>query len=415
MAANHCPGKETVVVIGVATRARELVELLLAEGRLLKDYRTDKRHYRATTVRQLGYKWPTKVPENDGSFILGPVEPRYDLQRRFEKDFPTEYSDLPAGEKSKPWRHRNLYNGPHFTVDHSKGVVNLDAEDLEKEQHRRRDPDRESVSWSILEPSTTSLRGGGFSELIKLVRDVVRIDPGIIGFSIVGSDTLDGYTVGDLLKERSPEQRWSQPKTDEPWYFYHGTSQPRAEQIVRKGLRPGNSPDTYSDLVPGYSDLNVYLSSSAEGARNYASRAAVQDKDKAAVLQVQVPDWTRLVPDEDNLGGTRDLPGGIEFSDKFLDGEDTHFRDFDKWNSHPQSARIRRFFQNHVKRSLRRGTVAYRGTILPKFVKLIQTYSPVRMPRDPSREKYLDAQAKTRSSASEYGRMGSEVLSKRES
>ena len=125
--------------------------------------------------------------------------------------------------------------------------------------------------------------------------------------------------------------------------FYHGTSKKRWEEAIsKKGLRPGlNGNDAYVDLIPGYSEHNVYLASNAKTAEFYGKRQAEKDEDSQyVVLQVQVPASAKLRPDD-------------HFAKTFK-GTDT---------SHAAT-----------KRGLRElGSIAYKGVILPKFIKVLST------------------------------------------
>ena len=80
--------------------------------------------------------------------------------------------------------------------------------------------------------------------------------------------------------------------------MYHGTSEARWEIIQNKGLRPGQTGEVYNDLIPGYSEFNVYLATTPKAAQFYAKRQAKRDDSKSIVLQVEVPDPMRLLADD---------------------------------------------------------------------------------------------------------------------
>jgi len=123
--------------------------------------------------------------------------------------------------------------------------------------------------------------------------------------------------------------------------MYHGTSKKRWQIIQRQGLRPGNTSDLYNDLIPGYSEFNIYVCTTAKNADFYGKRQAKKDRDDAyVILQVQIPDPVKLRPD-----------------DRF---------------SHGQT--------NPMIRSGRElGEFAYKGSILPQQIKL---FKEVKYPGD---------------------------------
>lgn len=81
--------------------------------------------------------------------------------------------------------------------------------------------------------------------------------------------------------------------------MYHGTSESRLEIIKREGLRPGNTGEVYIDVIPGYSEHNIYLTTTPKVAEYYAKRQMIKDGDDAwVVLEVQVPDVSKIIADD---------------------------------------------------------------------------------------------------------------------
>lgn len=150
-------------------------------------------------------------------------------------------------------------------------------------------------------------------------------------------------TVGELISQESAVEKWAQSK---PMTFYHGTSKSRGEQILRNGLRPGQTGDSYVDLVPGYSEYNVYLATNPKSSEFYGKRQAQKDGDtEYYILQINNIDTDRLVSD-DSLAQW--------------------------WNPDTNERVIR---SNRVKPSLGAGAggqVGYRGVILPSKIKLLR-------------------------------------------
>lgn len=79
---------------------------------------------------------------------------------------------------------------------------------------------------------------------------------------------------------------------------YHGTDYDSAMEIMKRGLKPGLGLHYY-DKIKGHSDKNVYLTTSLPDARKYAVRAS--GSYKAAVLEVTISDYDKLMFDEDTL------------------------------------------------------------------------------------------------------------------
>ena len=114
-------------------------------------------------------------------------------------------------------------------------------------------------------------------------------------FIIKGAPAEIPKTVGQALQMRDYVQKTFKDKDLVMW---HGTSEARWEIIQNKGLRPGHTGEAYVDLVPGYSEHNVYLAHTPKGAQFYAKRQAKKDNSKGIVLKVQVPDPSKIVADD---------------------------------------------------------------------------------------------------------------------
>lgn len=127
-----------------------------------------------------------------------------------------------------------------------------------------------------------------------------------------------------------------------PGTFYHGTSLSRWEKIKRFGLRPGQTGDAYIDLVPGYSEHNVYLATTKKTAEFYGKRQAVKDRDDSYVI-IEIT----------GLGGDRFLP------------DDRYVKSYDKDAN--LSINIGSGGYRMSGREL--GEYAYRGIILPSKFK----------------------------------------------
>jgi hypothetical protein len=150
---------------------------------------------------------------------------------------------------------------------------------------------------------------------------------------------MNGKTVGEVL---AMEDNVTKIMKNKPQVLYHGTSWSRWESIQKKGLQPGHTGEVYNDLIKGYSEHNVYLGMNPKTAEFYGKRQAVKDgDDKYVVLEITVPDPGKYSPD-----------------DAF----------------HPRREVDPKRMHNQVKLGVKElGSVAYRGTILPKHIKLFAT------------------------------------------
>lgn len=150
---------------------------------------------------------------------------------------------------------------------------------------------------------------------------------------------MNGKTVGEILETEDHVQKIMKPGVQ---VLYHGTSWSRWESIQKKGLQPGHTGEVYADLIKGYSEHNVYLGMNPKTAEFYGKRQAAKDgDDKYVVLEVTVPDPAKYSPD-----------------DAF----------------HPRREVDTQRMHNQVKLGVKElGSVAYRGTILPKHIKLLAT------------------------------------------
>jgi hypothetical protein len=155
------------------------------------------------------------------------------------------------------------------------------------------------------------------------------------------SDPVNNKTVGEILMLANPVDKIF--STDQI-IMYHGTSRIRYEEIKRIGLRPGKTGDVYNDLIAGYSDHNVYLATNAKGAEFYGKRQAKKDNDTAyVILKVTVPDNSKLMPDD-------------QFAHRWVNSKD------------PKT------LVSMIKMSIKEmSEIAYRGSIMPKFIELLTT------------------------------------------
>lgn len=159
-------------------------------------------------------------------------------------------------------------------------------------------------------------------------------------FKIKGTAApINGKTVQEVMNMINPVDAVFGSKAVT---FYHGTSASRAEVIKSKGLQPNKAGDVYVDLIPGYSEHNVYLATDPKTAEFYGKRQAKKDGDETyVVFKIDVPDKAKIVADDAFVH----LAGKVD-------------------GSHPAA----------IKSGLKNiSSVGYKGRILPKFVSVIST------------------------------------------
>ena len=138
--------------------------------------------------------------------------------------------------------------------------------------------------------------------LQKLFKHLTSVDPRVTpDYKIVSpDDKFSGKTIGQVSGEKRSTDV-AVGGTPGTLTVYHGTSTKRWPEIEKKGLVPGKFEVAYSDQIPGYSAKNLYFTMDPHTAENYATRAAVWDKAGALILKVEIPDITRVLPDEDSM------------------------------------------------------------------------------------------------------------------
>lgn len=138
--------------------------------------------------------------------------------------------------------------------------------------------------------------------LQKLFKHLMSVDPRVTpDYKIVSpDDKFSGKTIGQVSGEKRSTDI-AVGGTPGTLTVYHGTSTKRWPEIEKKGLIPGKFEVAYSDQITGYSAKNVYFTMDPHTAENYATRAAVWDTSAALILKVEIPDITRIVPDEDSM------------------------------------------------------------------------------------------------------------------
>jgi hypothetical protein len=162
--------------------------------------------------------------------------------------------------------------------------------------------------------------------LQKLFKHLMSVDPRVTAdYKIISpDDKFSGKTISQVSDEKRATDI-AVGGTPGPLIVYHGTSTKRWPEIEKRGLVPGKFEVAYGDQIPGYSIKNLYFTMDPHTAENYATRAAVWDKGAALILKVEIPDITRILPDEDSMGW---FELKREYNLKRTEGEDS----FGSWD-----------------------------------------------------------------------------------
>ena len=360
---------------------------LLTEIRLANDFSGGKPVYRAIEVSDINNKvqgWYIRVPID---VSLNDVDKFIKDDPRFRKRFAT-----PPKNGSPHEYFANARPSQSVVVNTDEQTIDLDNAKWTKFLSRRRGKANKFGNYSRTHTMPTADVSyesvGNFKKMLKqLVKDDDRITA---EYRVIGNPQYEDMAVSDVLAMQ-PESDIVKGGAFQPMTFYHGTSEKRSQLILKKGMKPGNAPEVYVDMIPDYSEHNLYLTNSIAQAENYATRAAVDDRSKAVVLKVIVRDPAKFVIDEDQAG---------RVIAKNTDGEEEsvsfHDRRWRKWSN---AAEIYQLFQRKTLRGLTKGnTIAYKGAIPAKDISVDHTYKPASMSKDPSDTEYWTAMEKTRGS-----------------
>lgn len=325
-------------------------------------------------------------------------------------------ADVPDEETSY-LRKSGVVLGQWALIDTIKKTVDLDISFLE---YMTRRPGLNNREATYVIPSGDVSFTENILELQKTLRHILKNDSRVTPeFRILGDEKYRKDTIGSVIaRPRETDVAFGHVK-QQTLKAYHGTSSVRWSVIEKKGLIPGRAGDTYVDLVPGYSEKNIYLTLSPRDAENYATRQTLKDGGRAVILEIAVPDLSRLMPDEDSIGQmtlsrtynikqTPTLQYARGSWDRMLEprdpkqitqasfGEvmrmlavknskyedDTESKRFvfdDEYKA--MLAEIERQFPVWLKRGLAKaGTFAYRGWIPPQYIRKFMEYKKARYP-----------------------------------
>jgi hypothetical protein len=246
------------------------------------------------------------------SFIVSMLQSASEEEKEIAKRSRVEFGKIP--------RIKDAHNKISSMWNQLGGLVNFQDMTLTISKESSRDTMRQRPIANIAE----------FKQALSSLKTFGLTDE----FVIKGVPPDIPKTVGQALQMRDYVQKTLQDRNLVMW---HGTSEARWEIIQNKGLHPGNTGEAYVDLVPGYSEHNIYLAHTPKAAQFYAKRQAKKDNSTGVVLEIQVPDPNKIVADD----RFAQYGGEIE-GDK----------------------------PNQIKSSIKElGEVGYRGWIPPKFIR----------------------------------------------
>lgn len=240
-----------------------------------------------------------------------------------KKEEPVKYPDIEfsSSRKGSPgssgllWKSQNdvpptymtyYPKSPQFNfllVDTDQKLVSLDASWTRNQSRRGGSTPTKSSKKSYVMPSGDVAFESDTLSLQKLFKHLIAVDPRVTAdYKIISpDDKFEGKTIGSTAAEPRATDI-AVGGTPGKLIVYHGTSSKRWPEIQKKGMLPGKFEEGYSDQIKGYSEKNIYFTMDPHTAENYATRAAIWDKSSALILQVEIPDITRIVPDEDSMG-----------------------------------------------------------------------------------------------------------------
>lgn len=203
------------------------------------------------------------------------------------------------------------YGGAWALLDTKTETLNLDVTKYDASRDRRANIKVNAVTSSRDAKKAYPILGASVKEfkdttaLVKIMKELIRKKPVYAGYTVIGDDRVHGQTVSAIAANKNIPGTFNKlfdPRATEI-IVYHGTSQERATDILKNGLRTGARSETYADLVQNYSASNVYLAFSPGEAANYATREAINDGSNAVILKVRIPamKFGNLRPDEDSM------------------------------------------------------------------------------------------------------------------
>ena len=191
----------------------------------------------------------------------------------------------------------------YLLVDTDQKLVSLDASWGQGQARRGGSTPTKQSNKSYVMPSGDVAFTTDTLTLQKLFDHLVAVDSRVTpDYRIVSpDDKFEGKTIGGVAEEPRATDI-AVGGTPGTIIAYHGTSTKRWPEIEKRGMLPGKFEEGYVDQIKGYSEKNLYFTMDPHTAENYATRAAIWDKAAALILKVEIPDISRIIPDEDSMG-----------------------------------------------------------------------------------------------------------------
>jgi hypothetical protein len=271
----------------------------LTEIKFGGDFRTDKSKPFVASYKTYKSNPDSKYDSSTNTRSGGPMH---------LSDHRTTFHDVDAfervhGHNAMPAEQRaHVDSGNLIKVDPTTKTVHLDNNDINHHNHRR--PNTTLANFKSKTTRTTPIVYGGIidlpdHEVHKVLTSIHKQHP-IHDYTLHGDPRHEGKTVKEYLSRGrgGAKQGFIDNK---PIDVYHGTSTNRAKEIMKTGLKAGNREHHYVDLVKGYSEHNVYVSTHPREASNYATREAINDGSQPVILKTQIhpKDFGKIRNDED--------------------------------------------------------------------------------------------------------------------
>lgn len=389
------------------SEVRSIVRRLLIESYVVADKSDNASQYRVFTLTNGNSKDSGKIliaPVTMSSYGSDGIDGLLDslgMRPKSPKMGDGAIPYLPSDRTPEQQAEMDAYSSSFMNAS-AICVVDVDQKTIDFDQakfqnYRGRRPNSNKTKSYVI-PHEGSM-GSSTLQTQKVLKAVMqhdkRVDP---GFQVVGNPKWEGQTLSIVLKARDEGNAIAVGKS-EPVTLYHGTSMKRWEVIKQKGMLPGKAPTVYVDLVAGYSEFNVYMTTSISEAENYATRAAMDDRSNAAVLAITVRDLTKFTFDEDGANWlTIKAPGPPWTKREKGEEMEMHFRHQYEvpWQTWPNANEIWGHFTKKIIKNLHKAqTIGYKGRIPAKDIVLFASYKPKGMKLEPEQAEFDAARAET--------------------
>lgn len=260
------------------------------------------------------------VKDTDAFWVLYSA-PKIHFFPRYSSSWNNDMVTFYGGDDVSPAERRPIYDkiskvsyvdygqeNSHGWFSVSPGVVDFDISKISGSRSRRKatpmgqERNDKHGDYPILAGELTFKR---LVDMQKVLKALVKMKPSVAKFKVLGDDRVRNMTVQQVIDGggEAYDHRKAFTGSVQELVLFHGTSAKRAADILKVGMKPNTRGTVYSDMIDGYSQKNVYLTSNPAIAANYATREAINDKSNAAILEITLTPMMvmKLLPDEDSM------------------------------------------------------------------------------------------------------------------